>query len=218
MSPKKYVRKFNKKSKAPKISAKRVLDIVHKGPSQGKIYKFTRYSRYFDGANYNIYSDTTDAFSVISFHLAQVPNYAEFTALYDQYCITKVDVHFYSCANSTITDGTNKHLTQVLSVIDYDDDSYLTSVDDALEYDTVQINSTAQYHFKRTLKPRVALEIYRSAIATAYGQGAAGTWLDCSDASVPHYGIKMVIPATVVPYNCRWSIYVKYHLEFRNVR
>lgn len=169
-------------------------------------------------------SVTSDTFTNQFFSLSSVPNYTEFTNLYDQYRINGVKVTLLPRGNtaeitassgaSTVFQGQS---TGVFSVIDYDDTAVLSSIQQACEYQNMKMTRATQQH-SRYLKPRFNL-----LSITNQGTGATGAsqntrgWLDCDYINVPHYGVKWAFQQNV-NYNLTYDVKIDYYLAFKNVR
>ena len=148
-----------------------------------------------------------------SFQLNDLPGYTEFTGLFDQYCIAKVEIRFIpiqTVANPTASESL------LYTVIDYDDTTLITAVD-CQQYGDCKITRVTDEQ-KRTFTPHVAAAFYGGSLFNAYGNMAA-QWVDCTSPAVPHYGIKAVISAdnSSLVSNSFWVI-CRYFIKLRNVR
>jgi len=169
-------------------------------------------------------SVTSDTFTNQFFALSSVPNYTEFTNLYDQYKINAVKVTLIPRGNtaeitassgaSTVFQGQS---VGVFSVIDYDDTAVLANINEACQYQNMKMTRATQQH-SRFLKPRFNL-----LSVTNQGTGATGAsqntrgWLDCDYINVPHYGVKWALQQNV-NYNLTYDVKIDYYLAFKNVR
>lgn len=169
-------------------------------------------------------SVTSDTFTNQFFALSNVPNYTEFTNLYDQYKINAVKVTLIPRGNtaeitassgaSTVFQGQS---VGVFSVIDYDDTAALANINEACQYQNMKMTRATQQH-SRYLKPRFNL-----LSITNQGTGATGAsqntrgWLDCDYINVPHYGVKWALQQNV-NYNLTYDVKIDYYLAFKNVR
>lgn len=158
-------------------------------------------------------SSITDVFGATGFQLSSLPNYTEFTALFDMYKITGVKVTYMPRANSAEA-GTNQGLVKFFSVIDYDDTTAPTAINDLLQYESLKVSNSSRDH-TRFLKPKIARAIYQSGVSTAYG--ASTGWIDCDNASVPHYGLKYALQQ-LPSGNQSFDVKITYYLAFKNVR
>jgi len=126
-----------------------------------------------------------------SFALSNLPNYTEFTSLFDQYRILQASVSFLPYANSSSSGAVSGSFPGIIaSAIDYDDAS-LPGATDLQQYESYKRNPAFE-EFVRTIKPRVAIAAYNGSTFTGYVNRYA-PWIDANSPSVPHYGLKTVI-------------------------
>lgn len=122
------------------------------------------------------------------FFLSQLPNYTEFTNLYDQYKISRIKVKFIYSANSQdVTTAANiTALPNLLTVVDNNDSTALTSAGDYCQYKDFRIrrmDKPCSVYFK----PQFAVAAYSGAF-TSYASKTG--WIDCASYNVKHYGLK----------------------------
>lgn len=159
---------------------------------------------------------TTDNFASLKFNLSQLPQYTEFTQLYDQYQIKGVRVELipqFDSANMASTSSTNI-INQNYSVLDYDDVGIPTSMDTIMQYQNVRRCPSTKV-MKRFLKPKVATQVYSTALTTNYSS-KRNVWLDCNQPDTEHYGMKFGF--TKSSNAQKYSLRVIYYLAFKNVR
>lgn len=137
----------------------------------------------------------------IDFQLAYLPNYHEFTDLFDKYKINYVDCQFIYDHNAgvvTTSAGTpanaNMGIPTLYFVRDYDDKTVLTSVDDYLEYEDCVVRRMDKPSTFRVY-PRISTAAYSGAF-TSYTNTKA-PWIDCNSPTVQHFGMKFGIDATM---------------------
>lgn len=168
-------------------------------------------------------SNTAPVFGAYAFKLSDFPSYTEFTALYDQFRIVKVDVQFLHLASAI--NNTNSASSIVLrcprfySVLDFDDSTAPTAIDDLRQYNNcITVNSDTSY--MRSFAP-ASLELeYVSTILSGYSP-VFGKWHDCTYSSLPHYGLKYALDTTPIagPTSAfGYNVEVTLHLEFRQSR
>lgn len=140
---------------------------------------------------------------------SQLPNYTDFTNLYDQYMIKKIvlkiipKVTQHNLATTTVG---NSDLPQVHSAIDYDDATTPTSVQQLCEYQSYRMTRGNAIH-TRVLVPKVELTADSSVSAPKSWQ-----WLDCDAPTLNHRGIKVWFSApqsanTTVYYDMLVTVY-----------
>lgn len=166
--------------------------------------------------------------------LADVPNYTEFTSLYDQYQIKGIKITLYpkfsevaGVGEQTVGGisgyGSLNLMGQIASVIDYDGISTTPSMNDLVQYQNLRITRGHQTHH-RYFKPAVASSVFKntSALTSAYGM-VKNKWLDCSNADVTHYGLYGIVDLSnlspsFLGVNVDYDVKVDYYLAFKNVR
>lgn len=150
-----------------------------------------------------------------SFQLSDLPSYTEMTALFDQYKIDEVSMHFISQAGGACGPYSLSTPDLILAV-DLDDNNVPTAVNDLLQYENCQIqHANRDKHL--TLKPRFATAAYSGAF-TSYANNAG--WIDCASPSVQHYGVKGCITQDSGAAGDRvaYNIYATYKISFRSIR
>lgn len=151
------------------------------------------------------------------FQLNQLPNYTEFTNLFDEYMIRKVRVTFVNTACSTITGAdqvAGRNPPTLYYVIDYDDASAPPNVDAMLQYPGVRYVNSLFRRKSFVLRPKAQAVVYSAGTATG---SRTNMWIDCSTPEVPHYGMKFAL--TAAPNGLiYYTVFVRYQLVFRGVR
>jgi len=176
-------------------------DVPEMKLKRNKVYTFTR--AYVPGS---VSAASTDQSAALYFTITMLPDFTEFTALFDQYRFAQVTVEFLP--NSTIATSANMY-----TVIDYDDATPLGSFGPVLEYSTLAVTCAGAVH-KRTLVPRVALAAFQSGF-NGY-VNASNQWID-ANSSPQHYGLKWFLPAyTAATSGILYTINVKVILQCRN--
>lgn len=173
------------------------------------IHQFTR----IIGAN-NIVQAPTDVGRGISFTLADLPGSTEFTALFDQYRLDWVEYMFV--LKSPLGAG-GVAAPLIYFVEDHDDDAP-PSFNAVLEAQSVQVVnfSADRTMIKFRVRPNIVREVYRG-VTPGYERAPPGTWLDCANATVPHYGVKY----WVANYNSTSTsstvidVILRYHVSFK---
>jgi len=145
--------------------------------------QITTFQRTYTGPTI-IPSTTVDFAGALSFALNSLPNYTEFTALFDQYRIIQAVVRFVPTSQVSTS-------TPLLTVLDYDDASVPSAVTDVQQYATLQITESGGY-CERVLNPHPATAMYSGAF-TSFGSpsgGPRGPWIDSASPGVLYYGLK----------------------------
>lgn len=159
---------------------------------------------------------TTQGFS---FQLDEVPNYTEFTALYDQYRLCAVSVKFIPMQNQTLNNsaavGANFNI-RYATVIDYDSSGGFGSFNDAREFTTCKVKSITQYH-TRYIKPRIK-SANENDSNTIVASGNRKMWLNTAVSNIPHYGLRYVFEQFTANFIAQYKVEAKYYFAFRNVK
>lgn len=120
-----------------------------------------------------------------SFALANVPNFTNWTINFDKFRIESVEIVFMPSRSQQ--NGGSTVTPQFYCAPDFDSDAAPASVAALLRLPRAT-TSPFTTGIRRKFKPRVAQTIYKSGVSSAYGEGRANQWLDCSNADTPHFG------------------------------
>ncbi len=143
----------------------------------------------------------------LSFSLDSLPNFSDFTNLFDSYSIERVDIVLIPGVNSV----------QVFAAPDYDDSVTPTGVADLLERQNCQVQvvgPNTYQQFRKSIVPRMPIEG-----STGPGPQLApvGTRVDTADPSMQYHGYKFWFvpsnPAIAAPFS-GWQVVVTYHMCF----
>jgi hypothetical protein len=145
-----------------------------------------------------------------------MPNYAEITALFDQYRIKNVIVKFIPTSSDTIPNGNISTMIApyIVTAVDYDDVNNISTP--PFEYIGCKTNSMKS-GFIRKLKPRPAIELFATAVTVGYGVAPKNMWLGCSSSQLPHYGLRTYIQNTSAS-TFSYQVLVTYEIECKNTR
>lgn len=151
--------------------------------------------------SYSIAVTTSSGFhyGATAFALNTLPNFAEFTSLFDQYRIKKVQMNFVwrSSGMSQIETGIHNlaGMPIMYSVIDNDDATVPTNIQEIQQYQNHRTTyfSSVKRVKRLSLAPRTLNTIYRTGATSAYALGKRNQWLDMSATDIPHYGLKWAI-------------------------
>jgi len=150
----------------------------------------------------------------VNFQLSQVGgNLGPFTALYDQYRIAKVVWQLIPKFNVSDpnTGAAGGNLPMIATCLDYDDSNTPAAFGDIIQRQNAKLHRSKI--ITRVLKPCANFVVDATTGALAVKQSP---WLDITNVSVPHYGIKLGITSTGVDMD--FEVVVKYYLQFRQVR
>jgi hypothetical protein len=143
----------------------------------------------------------------LSFSLDQLPNYTDFTSLFDHYSIDRVDI--------TLIPGVNP--AQVAACPDFDDAVTPSGLADLLERQSCKVSvlgPNSYQQFRVSLVPRMPIE---GAGGAGPQMAPVGTMVDTSDPSMQYFGMKFWFTPTnsviATPF-LGWSVMIAYHLRF----
>lgn len=217
-------RTMTRRRVARKMKPRRKMAVRRKLARQVHAFKRTAYLG-TSTASMSAGGTATPIATAHSFSLNQIPNVSEFANLFDQYKITGAKLTYTPTAsegiiNPAVSASAPLGYSRVHSVIDYDDSTAPTSENQLLEYGSHKSTPPFKTHV-RYLKPKVLHEIYRSAIASSYAPKSS-TYLDMSNADVPHYGVKVWISAPNTFYGTdntiSYKVYLTLYFTCKNVR
>lgn len=156
-------------------------------------------------------SSTLDTFGSYRMTLDSLPNYTEFTNLFDAYRIIQMTVCFFPAVTMSAT----VPFPPLYTVIDYDDDTNLTAVTQAFEYPTLQ-QSVAGSVVERTFNPCAANAAYSGAF-TSYARMPRSTWVDVASPGVRYYALKWALPQATTAQTL-WNVTIRVVFQCKNVR
>lgn len=162
--------------------------------------------------------------------LSSVPDYTDFTSLFDQYAIrgckislmpkfSMVEGVYASNASGGGTWGGINCLPQIHSVLDYDGNGP-SSVNAALQYQNLKTTPGHKIH-SRYFKPRILSTLWRNptAVTSAYASKKS-SFIDTSYTDVNHYGMYVVANTQGMDENVKlyYDIKCTLYMSFKNVK
>jgi hypothetical protein len=155
-------------------------------PYVGSDVHVSTFVRNFD-AGVLVGSTAADTLGALKFVLTQLPSYTEFTTLFDQYRIARMEYTFLPY----FTIGTpSAYAPFIATAVDYDDGTAPASFAAIQQYENSRVIS-AYNKFSVSYQPHIAIAAYSGAF-TSYANNRAG-WIDSASTAVEHYGVKWVI-------------------------
>jgi len=149
-------------------------------------------------------------YGAIDIYLTELPNYTEFTALYDQYRIIQATVNFIPGAGVTQSTAINNLIT----VVDYNDAVNLGVPVNAVQYPSLMESNPGSF-VERTVNPHMATAAYSGAFTSYTNQ--YGVWIDASSPSVQHYGVKYLVDTSPTAVTAAWTVLVQVVFQVRNL-
>jgi len=153
------------------------------------------------------------------FKLNDLPNYQEFTNLFDMYRINFVVMRFVPTATQVLvnSDANSEEAPLIYTAIDYNNADAPGSADVIKQYGNCRVNAL-NVPFTLKFRPRTATPVFRDGVSSAYLQNPARLWIDCSYADVPHYGVKVYVTSGNTRQVYRVRIELTYYLSFKNTK
>lgn len=158
-------------------------------------------------------SAATNTFQTANFTTAQCPDFSSLSSVFDQYRLVCVEAILRPQAQASAPTAPSGG--ELLSVIDYDDSSNLTTIAQATEYDNCVITSPWQVS-RRCFKPRVAVAAYGGAFTSFANMEAP--WIDAASTAVQHYGIKYALTTGITGSLAVFDQIINSVWEFRATR
>lgn len=173
---------------------RRRFNITRRGSPRKPILKCRR----FHTVTLNGSDTIPDTENMWTFSLADLPNYTEFTHLFDRYRITGVKyrwvLHVEPTGNAITTQTYRGTSTRVGWVHDYDDDTPTTNL--ALHqypnFKDVHLSADKMVSKWYFIRPATTTQVYGNTVDTAY----APNWrdmIDCNSPGTKFYGLKFNI-------------------------
>ena len=217
--------------KRPRISrakmARRRLGVRR---TRQRIHYFKRTFRVQDLiASYNAATGVTTPINTpLAFQLAQLPNFSEFTSLYDQYQIKGIRVNIQPLLTEGIASAVSGSTAiwgfpKLSTVIDYDDTATPVNEDVYLQYGSLRQTPAFKEHV-RYFKPKVKIGSLDNAGVVTANNVKGGQWLDTGLSNVLHYGLKIYQPGPIasgtpaVSSSIAYSVYATMYVACKNVR
>jgi len=146
-----------------------------------------------------------------SFALTQVPNYTNWTINFDKYKLQSVEAVFTPSRSQQ--NGGSTRTPLFYCAPDFDSDAAPTSIAEVLRHPR-SLSCPFTTSFRRKFKPRVAKAIYKTGLSTGYGEGDVDQWVDCSDASIPHFGFQYAAEAQTATNQFGYQVTYVYTVTF----
>jgi len=168
----------------------------------------------------------------LAFSMDMLPDYTEFTTLFDQYRIKKAIIRFrtWATSNGVEANGANNNpqlAALMFSQLDYDDNTAppvsTAGINQMREYDSFRTNNfiTKYKPLKMSCTPRIAMAAYGGGVFSSYANMKA-PWIDANSPSVQHYGMKflwnVIAPGAAIDYNLFFIPEVTLYFECKNTR
>jgi len=157
-------------------------------PSYSAPYKFSRSFSLGD-----LPKSASDQGYAFPFSLNQVPAATEFTALFDKYRITGVDLtfsYYFITTQSPASPGGASQIWPILNLYMDDDDAIIPTTKGEVEQ-RMSVQRVAFAPTRQTISVSLKPRFVQSRAGTSANLAPSGTWVDMSTPGVQHYGVKL---------------------------
>lgn len=182
------------------------------GPKRQQVHYFKR-SAYAPAAV--IATGGATNYFALAWNLAGLPDFTDFSSLYDQYKIRKVKVQFMPRGNSSDS-VTGNAISSLFTVLDFDDSNPPTSVEQLLQYDTLKVCRSTQQQ-TRLVVPKFNKGIINTVAGGLIGKNPSTGYIDLANSSVAHYGIKGALTVSTAG-TIVYDVVTTFYLAMKHVR
>lgn len=152
----------------------------------------------------------------ITFMLSDLPNYTDFTNLFDFYKIKGVKLKLIPCQTSALTSsGTNYNLPRISYFWDYNDNAVPTTQNEMLERDNVR-TVMGNRIIKTFARPCPQEPVFVNNLVTGYEQGSRNKWLNITNNNIPHYGFKIWYDGDSSTIIQTYKIFATYYIALKD--
>lgn len=175
----------------------------------------------------------TTYFGAMSFYtvLSDVPNYTEFTSLWNKYSIVGVSLKFYPYATVSSTGAAVSAVESQPSlmmhhILDFDDAAIPASSESGIAdlrqrpgYRCANVYSRMGKPIVRYFRPKVSMPVYQSGVTTAYRQASFRS-IDSTYPDVQGYGFKAIFESVGAgsAMTLHMKVEASYYLRLSQVR
>lgn len=173
--------------------------------------------RFVQTTNLGVVITSSNSLSVAyskSFSSADITQFSSFSAIFDQYKISLIEVWLSPSNNGVITATGISGSAQLYTITDYDDANSLSTPANAMNYTNVMVASAyADGHYRRW-RPHIAVAAYGGAFTQF--KNVPADWIDVASTSVQHYGFKSIVEPTATGTTQAYVMVTRLHIDFRN--
>jgi hypothetical protein len=162
-------------------------------------------------------ANTGDTVLAFYFALNNMPNYTDFTNLFDSYSILEAVVTFLPFATSTASTAVTSSFPGYIGTwLETNDASLPANMSEGQQYESFQRN-VATVPFARVVRPRSAVAAY-SGTFTSYAN-KYGQWIDTASPAVQFYGLKSVITGSTYATSTKvYEVEATITVKFRSIK
>lgn len=229
VSRKRRYNRYSKKTFRRGIRSSRMVHYMPRkiGTPYQKVYFFKRH------ANDDPLLATTDSTDLVysyNFTLDSIPNYSEWTALFDMYKINRVVVEIMPAVNvdnanvntGSLTTYSTFNNLRIFTCVDYNSFQG-TTIDSIREYSNCKVTRYTRGQ-KRHFRPMATIAGSSGTTAGMQFTQLGNPWIQCTNASVPHYSLAVGIdtslldPTIIAPNDILARVEVTYYVSFKNAK
>lgn len=205
-----YRRRNYRKRTTKKRSYRRRFRRTYRYNKRGqKVYLFKRHC---DFGELTI-ANNVDTLQAYNFSLQDVPDFDEFTALYDCYKINAIKIMFIPQQTQSVSIGNINNpnaSSRFFSAIDYNDDSPVT-IQEIRQYQSCKMTPILRTH-KRYFKPRIQDR------GATYTPGRP--WINTSSPDQNYFGLKVAVEPmdSTNTLEMKYTVEVKFYMSFKSVK
>lgn len=169
-----------------------------------------------------------DAHTALSFRLNMLPDYTEFTTLYDQYKIKKIVFRLERPftdnglqADATGGGGNSTTTNKYMRVVhDYDGGTGLSAEYQYLEYQNCKSYPTCgNKPIRLTLYPKILGNVFKSdSLSSTANYMIKPQWIDVAAPDVNHYGIRIFTPQIATGNTQVYRVFASVIFQCKNTR
>jgi len=161
-------------------------------------------------------SAVAEGYYAFSNVLTDLPDNANYTAIYDQYKFECVEYHILPVTQKA-SPASSVAYAFALVYHDYDDANSPSSLTNARSVMSAVVLAPGERHIRR-IKPHNAVAASNSGSTITGVKNMPADWIDCTSSSVPHYGLKAVITQSTSTSLSQWYVWAKITVSFRSQR
>lgn len=150
------------------------------------------------------------------FSLNNLPNYAEFTALYDSYRIEWVTIWAIPTQTEAPVAALNYYVPTLYTAVDKDDATPPGSLASQLEHGNLRMVTMDKMKKLAAFKPAVQGELFRSGATRGFNR-MDDQWIDCAQPDIPHFGLKIWTEPAMTGFN-GIRLIADVYVSFRDTR
>lgn len=158
---------------------------------------------------------TSDVLGAYAFSFNTLPNYTEYTALFDQYRVNKIVVKFVPDHDTSDVNNTASSLSQFHTILDFNDSSAPASLASMFEYDTWKMTRGGRTHVRKWT-PSILVGANDSTIAASLPKFKQ--WISCDQPDLYLYGLKYCLAAQQRAGDINMTPYITFYFSCKSVK